>query len=181
MHYQTLQGILGEQLQQMYAAETHIAKELESYVTGAVSEECKAQIEKLGLEVESHKQALESELHRRQLKLHEIRPRIIDAIVRVCSDIVESRGNDMLRDLALMCGLRKLVMLEQTNYEDAMTLAEAVGDVELYKKLDSSRRDKGQCERAFAVLAEDLVDTYVTCEGRNKEATVKGQPGVQAQ
>ena len=179
MHYQSLPELLAAQLQEIYAAEAHLVKELEHYIKGAVSKELQVQLTNLKKEAESHQAVMEEVLKECQLGLHEVKPRVIDALIKTGSEIIQSRGDDMVRDLALVCTVRQVAVLQQGYYEDARTLVEALADFELAKCLEQHRRDKSRREQTLAVLAEDMVDTVVASGMRGRGVTGQSEKGAQ--
>lgn len=178
MLYQTLQSTLDLQLQELYAAEAHLAKELKHFIDVAVSAEFKSQLEKHSKETEQHAQAMLTLLQRRNLDAHEAKCRVMDALIKRGSEIVQSRGDDMLLDLGLVLTLRTIEMVEQSTYEGAKTIAEALGEDEVVKVLERHLREEGQQERSWTVLAEDMVDALILASTKARRSAAEGSEEV---
>jgi len=179
MVYQTLRSLLDLQLQEIYAAETHLARELKHYIDGAVSAEFKSQLIKHREETEHHAEGLANLLQKRSLDLHGVTCRVMDALIKRGSDIMQSRGDDMLLDLGAVMTMRAIETLEQSWYENAKTMAEALGEEEVVRVLDRYLREEGQQERSWTVLAEDMVDAFVATASKSKHAAAERAEGTQ--
>lgn len=180
MLYSTLQSLLDAQLHELYAAEVHVSREMKCYVDGAVSSELKAQLVKYGGEAERRAEALEALLKKRDLDPHQSRCRVIDVLIKKGHDIIQSRGSDAMLDFGLVLTMRAIAAYEQNSYEDAKTIAEAIGKGEMAKVLEKHQREDGQQERSFMALAEDMVDALVTVSSKARQSSDEGVGGVQA-
>jgi ferritin-like metal-binding protein YciE len=85
----------------------------------------------------------------------------------------------MLLDLGLVLTMRTIDTLEQRAYEDAKTIAEALGEDEVVKVLESHLLEEGQQECSWTVLAEDMVDELVSVASRTRRESEEGVEGVQ--
>lgn len=170
MSYQTLQSMLNQQLQELYAAESHVAREIRHYVDGAVSAEFKSQLMKRSEETERHVETLSALLQKRGLDAHEAKCRPMDALIKRGGEVLNSRGSDMLIDVGLVFTMRTIETLEQRAYEDAKTLAESLGEDEVLKVLDTHLREESQQECAWTVLADDMIDALVAAIAKTKRA-----------
>lgn len=178
MLYQTLQSILDMQLQELYAAESHLARELKHFIDGAVSAEFKSQLAKHSQETEQHAQAMHALLQKRNIDAHEAKCRVIDALIKRGGEIVQSRGDDMLLDLGLVLTMRTIDIVEQSTYEGAKTIAEALGEDEVAMVLERHLREEGQQECSWTVLAEDMVDALVMASTKAKRSAAEGTEGI---
>jgi ferritin-like metal-binding protein YciE len=179
MLYQTLKSLLDLQLQEIYAVELHLTREIKHYIDGAVSSELRSQLLKHSAETERHVKELSDLLQKRDLDPQEAKCRSVDALLRKGSDIIQSRGIDMLLDLGLVLTMRTIDTLEQRAYEDAKTIAEALGEDEVVKVLESHLLEEGQQECSWTVLAEDMVDELVSVASRTRRESEEGVEGVQ--
>jgi ferritin-like metal-binding protein YciE len=179
MLYSTLQSLLDTQLQELYAAEAHASRESRRYVEGAVSAELKAQLVAHGEETQRHAEALKVLLEKRNLDPHQAKCRVMDVLIKKGHDIIQSRGSDTLLDLGLVLTMRAIAAYEQSSYEEAKTIAEALGEVDVAKLLEKHLREEGQQERSWMVLAEDMVDALVAVSSKAKHPPASGVEGVQ--
>jgi ferritin-like metal-binding protein YciE len=179
MLYSTLQSLLDAQLQELYAAEVHISKELKRYMEGVVSSELKTQLGKNSEETERHAEALGALLKKRNLDPHQAKCRVVDVFIKKGQDIIQSRGSDTLLDIGLVLAMRSIDAFEQAAYEEARIIAEALEESEVVKLLEKHMREEGQQERSWMVLAEDMVDALVTASSRTKQPPIEGLEGVQ--
>jgi ferritin-like metal-binding protein YciE len=178
MLYQTLHSMLDLQLQELYAAESHVARELKNFADGAVSSEFKSQLVRHSQETEQHVQAMAEVLQKRNLSTHEAKCRVMDSLIKRGNEIVQSRGDDMLRDLGLVLTMRTIDTLEQSAYENAKIMAEVLGENDVVKVVERHLREEGQQERSWTVLAEDMVDALVVAAAKARRSTAEGMEGV---
>jgi ferritin-like metal-binding protein YciE len=75
--------------------------------------------------------------------------------------------------------MRTIETLEQRAYEDAKTIAEALGEDEVVKLLKAHLLEEGQQECCWTVLAEDMVDELVSAASRIGRESEEGVEGVQ--
>jgi hypothetical protein len=178
MSYHSLKSVLDSQLQQLYAAELYLAKELKVLFEVAVSKEFKSQLLSHSRETQSHVEVLGELLERRKIGVPETRCKVMDALLRRASEVAQSRGDDRLLDLALIFIMRKIESYEQGAYEDAKTVAEALNESEIVSILERYIREEGQQERSWTVLAEDMVDSLgasaASTKGIEVEQRAKG-------
>ena len=178
MSYYNLKSVLDSQLQELYAAELHLAKELKVLFEVAVSKEFKSQLLSHSRETQSHVEVLGELLERRKIVVHETRCKVMDALLKRASEVAQSRGDDRLLDLALIFIMRKIESYEQGAYEDAKTVAEALNEGEVVSILERHIREEGQQERSWTVLAEDMVDllgaSAASTKGMEVEQREKG-------
>jgi ferritin-like metal-binding protein YciE len=178
MSYYNLKSVLDSQLQELYAAELHLAKELKVLFEVAVSKEFKSQLLGHSRETQSHVEVLGELLERRKIVVHETRCKVMDALLKRASEVAQSRGDDRLLDLALIFIMRKIESYEQGAYEDAKTVAEALNEGEVVSILERHIREEGQQERSWTVLAEDMVDllgaSAASTKGMEVEQREKG-------
>ncbi len=179
MLYQTLKSLLDLQLQEIYAVEAHLTREIKHYIDGAVSSELRSQLSKHSTETQRHVKELSELLQKRGLDPHEARCRSVDALLKKGSEILQSRGSDRLLDLGLVFTMRTIETLEQRAYEDAKTIAEALGEDEVVKLLKAHLLEEGQQECCWTVLAEDMVDELVSAASRIGRESEEGVEGVQ--
>lgn len=179
MLYSTLRSLLNSQLQELYAAQLHISREIARYIEGAVSSELKAQLRLHAVETERHADALGELLKKRNLDPHQTKCRVVDVLIKKGHDIIQSRGTDPLLDLGLVLTMRAIDAYHQSSYEEAKTIAEALGEVDVIKLLEQHMREEGQQERSWMVLAEDMVDALVVASTKLKQPPVEGLGGVQ--
>ena len=177
--YQTLRSLLDLQLQELYAAEAHLARELKHYIDGAVSTELKSQLVKHKEDTEHHAEGLATLLQKRSLDLHGVTCRVMDALIKRGNEIIQSRGDDMLLDLGLVLTLRAIDTLEHSWYENAKTMAEALGEEEVVRVLNRYLREEGQQERSWTVLAEDMIDALVAAASKAKHGAAERAEGAQ--
>ncbi len=176
--YNELKSLLDLLLVDIYAAEQHLSRELKNFVDGAVSAEFRSQLEKHLHETEAHVRSVAELLKSRSLDPHEGKCRILDSLLRKGQEILQSRGDDAVLDLGLVFIMRKIDLLEQSSYEDAKTLAEAIGEDAVVKVLEQHIRDEGQHERSWVVLGEDMVDSLaVKCSAKLKQTSAGGTYG----
>ena len=173
MSYHNLKALLDLQLQELYAAELHLAKELKVLSEAAVSTEFKSQLMSHSQETENHVEVLGELLEKRGMGAHETRCKVMDTLLRRAGEISQSRGDDRLLDLALIFLMRKIESYEQGAYEDAKTVAEALNDTEVARVLERHIREEGQQERGWTVLAEDMVDSVVASAASKKGIEVE--------
>lgn len=157
--YNELKSLLDLLLVDIYAAEQHLSRELKQYVDSAVSAELRSQLEKHLKETEAHARSVAGLLKSRSLDPHEGKCRVLDSLLKKGQEILQSRGDDAVLDLGLVFIMRKIDLLEQSSYEDAKTLAEALGEHAVVKVLEQHIREEGQHERSWVVLGEDMVDS----------------------
>jgi ferritin-like metal-binding protein YciE len=161
VNYQNLKSLLDTQLQEIYSAELHLAKELTTLFNAAVSTEFKSQLMRHSQETERHVEVLGDLLEKRNLGMHETRCKVMDSLLKRAAEVSQCRGDDRLLDLALIFIMRKIESFEQGSYEDAKTIAEALGETDVVKVLELHIREEGQQERGWTVLSEDMVDSLV--------------------
>jgi ferritin-like metal-binding protein YciE len=179
MVYQTLRSLLDLQLQELYAAETHLAREFKHYVDGAASAELKSQLSKHKEETEQHAEGLASLLQKRSLDFHGVTCRVMDTLIKRGGEIIQSRGDDTLLDLGLVLTMRSIDTLEYSWYENAKTIAEALGEEEVVRVLERYLREEGQQECSWTVLAEDMVDALVATASKAKHQSIERAEGAQ--
>jgi len=180
MLYSNLQSLLDAQLQERYAAEVHVSRELQGYIDGAVSSEFKVQLATHGEESERQAAALATLLKKRNLDSHHSKCRVIDVLIKKGYDIIQSRGSDTMLDLGLVFTMRAIAAYEQSSYEEVKTIAEALGECDVVKLLEKHLREEGQQERSWMALAEDMVDALVTVSSKTKQPPAQEVGGVQA-
>jgi ferritin-like metal-binding protein YciE len=178
MHYPSLQSLLDAKLQEIYAAEAHVAREIKHFVDGAASSEIKSQLVKHGEETAHHAESLAAILKKRNLDPHQAKCRVIDVLIKKGHDIIQSRGSDALLDLGLVLTMRAIDTFEQCSYEEARPVAEALGEGEVVQLLEKHLREEGQQERSWMVLAEDMIDALVSVSANSKQPPAQGVGGV---
>jgi ferritin-like metal-binding protein YciE len=109
----------------------------------------------------------------RSLDPHEGKCRVIDSLLKKGQEILQSRGEDAVLDLGLVFIMRKIDLLEQSGYEDAKTVAEALGEDSVVKILEQHIREEGQHERSWVVLGEDMVDS-LALKGAGRLSPISG-------
>lgn len=179
MLYQSLKSLLNLQLQELYVMETHLAREMQRYIEGAVSSEFKSQLNRHTEETRKHSENLARLLRQRNIDPNQARCRTFDALIKRGGEIVESRGSDMLIDLGLVLQMRSIETLEQRAYEDAKMIAEALGEDDVVEIIDAHLRDEGQQECSWTVLAEDMVDEIVSVAVKAGASELHGEGSVQ--
>lgn len=180
LQYSTLQSLLNSQLQELYAGQSHISREIRRYIDGAVSSELASQLVTHGEETQRRVEALGELLKKRNLDPHHAKCRVMDVLIKKGHDILQSRGSDTLLDLGLVLTMRAIDDYEQSSYEEAKAIAEALEESDVIKLLEQHMREEGQQERLWMVLAEDMVDALVAASVKGKQAPVEGLGGVQA-
>ncbi|MFN4894949.1 MAG: ferritin-like domain-containing protein [Pseudomonadota bacterium] len=179
MTYQTLQSLLDQQLQEIYATEAHVARELSHYIDGVVSTEFKSQLAKHGEETQQRLEKISNLLQKLNIDPHHAKCRFMDALIKKGSEIVERRGKDALLDLGLVLNMRTIETIAQRSYEDARTIAEALGEDEVVSILEENCREAAQQECSWTVLAEDMVDALIASAAKTKRSITGGVEGVQ--
>ena len=180
MSYHNLKSLLDSQLQELYAAELHLSKELKMLFDVAVSKEFQSQLMRHSRETQNHVEVLGELLEKRKIGVQETRCKVMDALLRRASEVAQSRGDDRLLDLALIFIMRKIESYEQGAYEDAKTVAEALNETEVISVLERHILEEGQQERSWTVLGEDMVDSLVASAVSTKGIKVEhGEKGVE--
>jgi len=179
MSYYNLKSLLDLQLQELYAAELHLAKELKVLFDVAVSKEFKSQLMRHSQETQGHVEVLGELLDKRKIGIHDTRCKVMDSLLKRASEVAQSRGDDRLLDLALIFAMRKIESYEQGAYEDAKTVAEALNETEVVSVLERHILEEGQQERSWTVLGEDMVDSLVASAASTKgiEVEQRGKGG----
>lgn len=159
MAYSTLQELLNEQLVQLYAAKSHLAKVLPSLIEGISSSEFKSCL-RLHLEqTKKHVESLESELINLNGSVQGTRCKVIDALIQQGMELFERPGDEVLLDTGLIFVMRHIENYECSCYEHARTIAEVLGYKRLVAMLDQHKEEDEEMERSWTVLGEDMIDT----------------------
>lgn len=175
MVYSTLQELLNDQLSQIYAAKSHLAKALPHMIEGAYSTELQSFL-RLRLQQTLHQlERLDRALKNLSVSMHGMRCQVMDAFIKKAADITDRRGNEVLLDIGLVFVMRHIENYESSFHENARTIAEVLGHKHLVKMLDENREEDEQMERSWTVLSEDMIDT-VHIEGCSVSSKQSGKP-----
>lgn len=181
MMYSTLDGLLNDQLLEIYAAEAHLVRAMPQFLEGASSSEFQSFLRIHLEETEKHLNGLDAVLSARGLSSAGAKCRVVDALIKHGSEIAERRGNEIILDLGLIFVMRQIENYERCAYEIARTMAETLNLVELVEILDQNLKDEEEMERSWTVLSEDMIDTlHVEIGASLGERSRKSGPGVVA-
>lgn len=159
MAYSTLQELLNEQLVQLCAAKSRLAKAISSLIEGASSSEFKSFLMTYSEQTQSQLERLEAELKNMGVSVHGSHCKVVDALIKQGISLAERRGNELLLDIGLIFVMRHIENYVCSCYENARTIAEVLGYKRLVTTLDQNKEEVEQMERSWTVLSEDMIDT----------------------
>jgi ferritin-like metal-binding protein YciE len=162
MSFNSLSALLDDQLQELHAAEEHLAKNLPALLQGVYSAELRLLIEQHSKESESHEKNLAEILIKRGISPHAGRCKVVDALLKRAREVSEARGNSVVLDVALICILQSIGASERSAYESAKTVAESLNVSDVVNVLLVHAREENAREQSLTVLSEDMTDSMQT-------------------
>ncbi len=152
----TLQGLLIEELKDLYSAETQLTKALPKMANAASDEGLKAGFEKHLDQTHEHIARLD-----RVMELLKASPKgktckAMKGLVAEGEEKINEDASPAVRDAALICAAQKVEHYEIAGYGTVRTFAKLLGEDEVVSLLQETLDEEGETDRKLTQLASSL-------------------------
>ncbi len=152
----SLEGLLVQEIKDLYSAETQLVKALPKMAKAASHEGLKAGFKGHLEETKGHVERLEE-----VAKILDVTPRgktckAMKGLIEEGAEAIDEEGDPALRDLALIIAAQKVEHYEISGYGSVRTLAEWLGKKDVVKLLQATLDEEGATDKKLTALSEKL-------------------------
>lgn len=157
MKLSTLNDLLIEELRDLYSAETQLVKALPKMAKAAASEELGSALrEHLDL-TKGHVERLKGIFDDLQAKPTGRQCAAMKGLVEEGSEVIEAKGEDSVRDAALVVAAQKVEHYEISGYRSACSLAELLGKDDAAQTLQEILDEEEEADRKYGEIADEVI------------------------
>ena len=172
MSLETLQDLFVNELKDMYNAENQIVKALPRLAKAAESPELRNAFEKHLRETETQVQRLERIFERLGERPTGKRCKGMEGLIEEGKDILEEKGEDAVRDAALIAAAQKVEHYEIASYGCLITYAGLLGDQDAAKLLKQTLAEEEAADKKLTELGESGINEAAVAAGERREDEV---------
>lgn len=153
----TVQGLLVEEIKDLYSAETQLVKALPKMAKAANDPALRGGFEKHLEETVVHVERLEKVAEILDASPKGKSCKAMKGLIEEGSEVIEEDGEPALKDLALIVAAQKVEHYEIAGYGSARTLAEVIGHGEVVKLLQATLDEEGATDKSLTQLSMKLI------------------------
>jgi len=172
MSLETLQDLFVNELKDMYNAENQIVKALPRLAKAAESAELRNAFEKHLRETETQVQRLERIFERLGERPTGKRCKGMEGLIEEGKDILEEKGEEAVRDAALIAAAQKVEHYEIASYGCLITYAGLLGDQDAAKLLKQTLAEEEAADKKLTELGEGGINEAAVAAGERREDDV---------
>jgi ferritin-like metal-binding protein YciE len=158
---ESMNDLLEENLKDLYSAEKQLTKALPKMAKAANSPELKNAFESHLEETNGHIERLEKIGKQLDIKLTGKKCKAMEGLVEEGSEVMESEGDPVLLDAAIIVAAQKVEHYEIAAYGSVKAFAEKLGLTDIVSLLDETLKEESACdEKLTSITTEDLLSDY---------------------
>jgi ferritin-like metal-binding protein YciE len=172
MSLETLRDLFVNELKDMYNAENQIVKAVPRLAKAAESAELRNAFEKHLRETETQVQRLERIFERLGERPTGKRCKGMEGLIEEGKEILEEKGEDAVRDAALISAAQKVEHYEIASYGCLITYAGLLGDQDAAKLLKQTLAEEEAADKKLTELGEGGINQAAVAAGEGREEDV---------
>ena len=172
MSLETLRDLFVNELKDMYNAENQIVKALPRLAKAAEATELRNALEKHLRETETQVQRLERIFERLGERPTGKRCKGMEGLIEEGKEILKEKGEDAVRDAALIAAAQKVEHYEIASYGCLITYAGLLGDRDAEKLLQQTLAEEEVADKKLTELGEGGINQAAVAAGEGREEDV---------
>jgi ferritin-like metal-binding protein YciE len=150
----SLRKLYVDQLEQLYSAETQIAKALPKMIDNATDSDLKNALQTHLHETEGHVSRLERILNRLQGSVDSKKCKGIAALITEGEDVIKDTADESVRDAGIIAAAQKVEHYEMAAYGTVRTFAEILGNEQDASLLDLTLEEEKHADAILTGIAD---------------------------
>lgn len=158
MELETLQDLYIHELKDLYSAEKQLIKALPKMAKAATDETLAAGFKQHLEETKEHAARLEQLLKNHEASTRGPKCKGMEGLLKEGEEMIEEEADDAVRDAGLISAAQRVEHYEMAGYGCARTYAEALGDKEGVKVLQTTLNEEKATDQKLTEVATGLVN-----------------------
>lgn len=156
--FNNLQDLLVQQLEDLYDAETRLISALPQMSQAATSADLKQAFSMHLRETQGHKQRLEEVFQKLGKEPKRESCKAMQGLVKEGEDMISAKGDDKVRDAALIAAAQRVEHYEMAGYGTVRTYAQQLGFADIARTLQQTLDEEGEANKKLTALAESHIN-----------------------
>lgn len=152
----SLEDLLAEEIKDLYSAETQLIKALPKLAKAATYAELVDAFEVHLEETKVHVERLQQVADLLEITPHGKVCKAMKGLVEEGEETIEEKGDDSIKDLALVTAAQKVEHYEISGYGSARALAMRLGLDDVAQLLETTENEEGAADKKLTRIAEGL-------------------------
>jgi ferritin-like metal-binding protein YciE len=164
--FNDLKDLFVHELKDLYDAEFRLTNALPKMADAAVSPDLKQAFSSHLEQTKGHIQRLEQVFGAMNCQPQRESCKAMNGIVDEGSDIISAKGDDKVRDAALIAAAQRAEHYEIAAYGTARTFAHQLGRDDLAQLLDATLQEEGETDKRLTQMAEGHINDEARVQAR---------------
>jgi len=158
--FESLEELFCAQLEDLYDGEKRMVEALPKMAEAALSPQLKAALQQHLHETQEHVRRLEQIFSQLGKTPHRETCDAMKGLIREGNEMVHAKGDDDVRDAALIAAAQRVEHYEISGYGTARTFAERLGHVEAARLLQNTLDEEKAADKKLTQVAESSVNVH---------------------